>query len=196
MELFFNSILNMTLIKSISLFDYSTIENLCCIFFILFGSNSVEYPGVIIPILSFHCEAMVWLDTWKFISIDSRNKSFGWLQVQLTALVVKNIATSIARFTRFKKLGLLQLQLAALADRCKILAASIATFACCEKFGFDIARSARCQKFGCGWSFTIHPAIVQPWCMRTYVRTCVRIHVRTCVRTQTHSKVNWEQALN
>ena len=79
-----------------------------------------------------------------------RYKSFGWLQVQLTALIVKNIAASIARFARFKNCGWLQLQLAALADRCKILAASIASFARCEKFGCDIARFARCQKFGCG----------------------------------------------
>ena len=82
--------------------------------------------------------------------LDSYYRSFGWLQVQLAMLVVKNIAASIARFSRFKNFGWLQLKLAALADSCKILALSKASFARCDKFGCDIARFARCPKFGCG----------------------------------------------
>ena len=77
------------------------------------------------------------------------------------------------RFVLFTNLDWVHLQLAALADRCEILAVSVASFGSNEKFGCDIAHFADCQKFGCGWSFTLHPAVFQPW--KKLLRTLIHI---------------------
>ena len=77
------------------------------------------------------------------------------------------------RFVLFTNLEWVHLQLSALADRCEILAVSVARFGSNEKFGCDIAHFADCQKFGCGWSFTLHPAVFQPW--KKLLRTLIHI---------------------
>ena len=88
-----------------------------------------------------------------------------WFSTRFTRKKVIRLTrkTVYVKTARFKIFGWLQLQLAAIADHSKILAASIISFARNEKIGCDIARFARFQKFGCGWSFTLHPILVLPW---------------------------------